>query len=205
MFKFDDINDYNSLKLIERKNYIFGAEATTIEDIEEIAKKVTIKEEPKDIPSPQADTFARLYNFMEFIWNTEEQKIGLEDIALNNNFTLRQAGYYSNAARFLELVVKNDDSTYSLSEVGENFIKATRKERNLTIARQMLQYERYNIVFKEALKRHGKMTRGIAYEALVEADYYERYNDKYGDSTRERRAGTTSSWVKHLFELIDDH
>ncbi len=205
VFKFDDVHSYNSLQLIERKNYIFGAEHTTIDDLVKVAKEIRFKKEPDDIPTTQADTFARLYNLIDSIWESEDSGVSLEDVALENDFSYRQAGYYSNAARYLELIDKNDDRTLSLSENGIEFIKATRKERNLIIARQMLQYESYNIVFKRALELSGYITGPEAYRALVEANYYERSNDTYSESTRKRRAGTISSWVKHLFTLVDDY
>lgn len=205
VFKFNDVNDYNSIQLLKRKNYIFGAEYTTIDDLVKVSKVTKLKKEPISIPSTQADTFARLYNLINSIWESENSNISLEDIALDNDFSYRQAGYYSNAARYLELVNKNDDRTFSLSNIGLQYMNATRKERNLIIARQMLQYEPYNIVFKRALELSGYITGPEAYRALINANYYERSNDSYSISTRQRRAGTISSWVKHLFDLVDDY
>lgn len=205
VFRFDDVNSYNSIQLIKRKNYIFGAEHTTIDDLVKVAKETKFKNEPNNIPTTQADTFARLYNLIYSIWESENSSVSLEDIALENDFSYRQAGYYSNAARYLELINKNDDRSFSLSKIGLEFVKATRKERNLIIARQILQYESYNIVFKRALELSGYITGPEAYRALVEANYYKRSNDTYSKSTRKRRAGTISSWVKHLFTLVDDY
>lgn len=205
VFKFDDINDYNSLRLIKRKNYIFGAEHTTLDDIVKIAKQVKRKKEPRDIPTAQADTFSRLYGFLDSIWESEDKNVSLEELTLENDFAYRQAGYYSNAALYLELVVKNEDSTYSLSRTGEEFVKATRREKNLIIARQMLQYESYNSAFMKGLKVGGNITGPLVYRTLAESSYYERTGDIYSESTRKRRAGTISSWIKHLFSLVDDY
>lgn len=204
VFKFDDINNYNSLRLIKRQNYIFGAETTTLNDLVEIMKNTPFKAEPKKIPTTQADTFARLYSLINSIWESEKNHISLEDIALQNDFSYRQAGYYSNAARYLDLIVKNNNRTFSLSKIGKEFIKETRKGKNLIIARQMLQYEAYNIVFRRALELNGNITGPEAYRSLVKASYYKRSNDLNSVSTRKRRAGTISSWIKHLFTFVDD-
>lgn len=202
VFKFDDINDYNSLRLVERKNYIFGTERTSLDDIVKVAKEVKFKEEPKDIPAPQADSVLKIYGLLDAIWESEDGSITLEEMTLENDFVMRQARYYSDAALYLELIVRNDiDGSFSLSKVGEQFIKSNKKERNLIIARQMLQYERYNIVFKEALRTNGKLSGTMVYNTLVEANYYERANNVYSESTRRRRAQTIVAWVKHLFSL----
>lgn len=204
VFQFDDLNDYNSLSLIKRKNYIFGGEHTSLSEIIKIAKEVKFKKEPENIPTPQADNFARIYNILDTIWESETGEVSLEEITLANDFVMRQAGYYSNAAIYLELVIKNsDEGTYSLSKIGEEFIRANRKERNLIIARQMLQYERYNIAFRKALRVNGNITGNLIYEALVEYSYYEKYENHYSQSTRARRAQTTAAWIKHLFDLVD--
>lgn len=204
VFRFDDPHDYNSLRLVKRKNYIFGTEHTSLDDIAKIAKEIKFKKEPKDIPTPQADNFARIYNFLDTIWESETGAVSLEEITLENDFVMRQAGYYSNAALYLELVIKNEnDGTYSLSNIGEEFIKASRKERNLIIAKQMLQYERYNIAFKKALQVNGEITGIMIYDALVDADYYDKHNNRYSQSTRIRRAQTTATWIKHLFDLTE--
>lgn len=204
IFRFNDINDYNSLELVDRKNYIFVAEHTTIDDLVNIAKTVKYRPEPEDIPTGQADTFARIYNLLDSIWEDEDGRVTHEEIALENDFSMRQAGYYSNAGRYLGLVVKNEeDSTFSLSSIGEEFVKSDKRERDLIIARQLLQYEKYNLVFREGLKSNGKyLTKTVAHKVLNDSNYYDRVNDKYADSTRERRAGTVSSWVKHLFDLV---
>lgn len=204
VFKFDDINNYNSLRLVKRKNYIFGTEHTSLDDIVKIAKEIKFKQEPRDIPTPQADNFARVYNLLDTIWESEDGSITLEEMTIENDFVLRQAGYYSNAARYLGLVIKNDsDNTYSLSKIGERFIKANRRERNLIIAQQMLQYERYNRAFKKALEVDGNVTGPMVYETLLNSGYYERTNNQYSESTRKRRAQTIVTWVKHLFDLVD--
>lgn len=203
VFRFADINDYNSLELVERKNYIFVTERTTLDDLVRVAKSVTYRPEPVDIPTGQADTFARIYNLLDSIWEDEDGRVTLEDIALENDFTMRQSGYYSNAGRYLDLIVKNEDRTFSLSPIGEEFVQSNKRERDLIIARQMLQYEKYNLVFREGLKSNGEhLTQSVAHKVLTDSDYYERAADKYAESTRERRAGTVSSWVKHLFELV---
>lgn len=204
VFKFDDVNDYNSLRLVKRKNYIFGEEKTTLDDLVKIAKEVKFKKEPKNIPTPQADSIIRIYGLIDSIWESESDSVTAEEISLDNDFTYRQVDYYTNAAIFLELVIKDEaDATFSLSRIGEKFIKAKRRERNLIIAKQLLQYRRYNIPFKKALDIGVDNINGpIIYKALVESNYYELTQNTYGYSTRRRRVGTTVSWIKHLFSLV---
>jgi hypothetical protein len=59
IYKFDAISNYNSIRLVEQRNYVIAPETITHEDVSEIFKSITIVTEP-NVPFPQANKFERI-------------------------------------------------------------------------------------------------------------------------------------------------
>lgn len=201
VYEFDDVNDYNSLKLIERKNYIFGAEHTTLNDLAEIQKNVKIIQEDPDIPFPQANTMSRLLGIIEAIRESSNGYVSMEALTIVNDFVLRQAHYYASAAAYIGLI-ERIDGTLTLTKIGKEYSNANRKSRNLIIARQILEHKAFNLVLKRSLERTNPLNQREAYHFLESENFYE---PGLSASTRERRAGTIASWVRYLFSVVDDY
>lgn len=202
VFDFEDVYDYNSLKLIERKNYIFGAEHTTLNDIVMIQKSIKIVKEDPAFPFPQADTFTRVIGIVEAIRESDEGYITLEGLTIENDFVMRQAQYYSRAALYLGLVERMNQGNLKLSAVGREYSKISRKERNLLIARRILEHKAFNVVFKRGIERGKPLSAKETLAYLLSTDFYEPH---LSDTTRRRRSSTISSWVKYLFAMTDDY
>ena len=200
MFEFDDINDYNSLRLIERKNYIFGGEHTTMDDLMDIQKTTAIVKEDSSIPFPQANTFTRIVGIIETIWSARENYTTLEDLTLENDFVMRQAQYYSRAAIYLGLIRQADDYQYVLTDIGYRYVQSTRKKRNLIIAKQILEHQVFNEAFKQSVLRGKPLNSRETYEYL---DSLGIQDDSLSPVTLKRRASTISAWINYLFDLIE--
>lgn len=201
--KFEDVDDYNSLKVVKRKNYIFGAESTSIDDLVDIQKNVKIVKENGKIPFPQANTISRIIGVLEAIRESNDELVTLEELTILNDFVYRQAQYYSRAAWYLELVDLDDDGAVTLSKTGKKYINANRKNKNLIIAEQILKHRMFNLVFERGLEIGKPLTQDEAYQFLDSTDVYDK--STLAASTRHRRAGTIASWVRYLFSLRDDY
>ena len=200
VFTFDDVDDYSSIRLLHRQNYIFGGERTTLSDIVDVHRRVLVVPEDTSVPFPQANTFTKVIGIVESIWNDVEGYVTLEELTLQNDFVMRQAQYYSRAAIYLELVEQTFDNRYILTALGKRYIHSKRKERNLLIAEQILKHRTFNAVFVRGLVRGTALSTRETYAYLDSQSYYQSH---LSTSTRKRRASTISSWVNYLFDLIE--
>ena len=74
----------------------------TSEEINQLLDSVPIIDEP-EISFPQADSFERVINLCELL---NEHPMTKDNITINYAFDERQTNYYTDAARYLGLVVK---------------------------------------------------------------------------------------------------
>lgn len=114
-YEFQDVVDYNSLALVNQKNYrIEAINEISLDDIISVLNNVGIIEEP-EVPFPQADNFKRVVNLCELLLYNESTK---DDITLNYDFDPRQTNYYTDAGRYLGLIEKskaNENIVFRLS------------------------------------------------------------------------------------------
>lgn len=201
IFKFNDDFDYNSIQLIERRNYIFGDEKTSMGDLIEIFRTTPIIDEPTDVPFPQANSFNKVIGVMESIWDSENGYVTNEDLTIENDFVLRQANYYSSAAIYLGFVVRGGSNEYYLSELGKSFFSKNRRGKNLMIAQAILQYRPFREAFSKSIEMAQQLTGRET--ALVLEESGLDYN--INKTTKKRRASTVASWISYLIQLIDDY
>lgn len=202
IFKFDDINDYNSIRLIERRNYTFGAEHTSLNDIVNIFKSTKIVKEPVGIPIPQSNSFNKVLGILESITESEDGFVTNEELSLENDYHMRQADYYTRACMYLNFINRSDGG-YVLSNIGKDYINANRRNKNLIVAKQLLEHKPINLVFERGLNR-GKPLNGTETFRLLEEAEDRDNTTNLNLTTRERRASTVSSWVRYLFSVVDD-
>lgn len=202
IFKFNDLNDYSSIELVDRRNYIIGGESITLDEIVETIMSVKYIPEPnyKEIPFPQANTLQHIFDLLNAIHNSEESKITLEEATLLNNYVYRQAYYYSTAGIYLDLIQRNGDGTISLTPVAVEIMDKNIKQRNLALIQLIVRHQPFGIMAKESLKLGRPLTQNQAYELLKK---YKLLNE-YKPSTQHRRAGTIMAWIKTIFSMSDD-
>lgn len=200
IFKFSDPNNYNSLELIKRKNYIIGAESTSLDEIVAIFKSTKfVKDNPK-IPFPQANTFSRIIEFLTAIYNSEKGYVTTEELTILNDFVYRQTYYYVSAAIYLELVVR-DSGRLSLTKIGLNIMNSSFKQRNLGIVRQIFKHETFSRLMAETLRNLAPLKK---YQYL---EVMKKYNlqPQYALDTRERRMSTANAWIKEVLSMSDNY
>jgi len=89
IYEFDEADNYNSLKLIEQKDYIIAPEPISLGDIKQAIQKTKTTAEPK-IPFPQADKFSRIIDLLGLL---VENELSSEEITSNYDFDKRQTDY----------------------------------------------------------------------------------------------------------------
>lgn len=195
IYKFNDTNNYNSLELIEQRNFAFAEEPITTADIFKILNEVAIIEEPRDVPFPQANSFLRVVDLLGLLM---EESLTKDDIASNYDFNKRQADYYSNSGAYLGLIEKGD-SQIELTPLGRKVMSMRYREKKLSIVRLILEHEVFNRVLRKYFEESSPVSRD---------DIVDIMNDSYlhnvgKQSTVIRRASTVSGWIKWIFNLVE--
>lgn len=203
VFTFEDEHDYNSIKLVKRYNFIIGAEEISMESIVDIINNVqTIKEKPtSEVPFPQANALRRVIDTMNVLYNSEKGSITLEELTITNDFHYRQAQYYSRAGIYLGLMYNKNERIH-LTKRGLALMHKSDRERKLGVIESVLKHEPFLIVAKERLKKNEHLKGPEAYEILKNEN---SYLNGFSEKTRSRRAGTVASWIKQIFNMIDDY
>lgn len=198
-YKFENIDHYNSLQLIQQRNYSIEPTTISMRDIETIFSKVRIEPEPQ-IPFPQADRFERVINICELLQNSP---LTDEEITEVYAFDSRQTNYYTDAARYLGLIEKatvSKTSLYKLSEKGRRILRKDFKNRQLEFCECILQHK----IFHEAMKRviqEGEIPDKKTVVSLMKAENLFQIGK---DSTFERRATTVRSWTAWILSLKNE-
>ena len=187
----NDIFSFYEYDFKELENYI------ALGDILSILEKVDIIKEPK-IPFPQADNFKRVINLCELLLNDDMKK---EDIVSKYDFDPRQADYYTNAGIYLGLINKKSNSQlmYSLSSKGKKIIRQKHRDRQLSLAKLILEHEVFNKSFKLYLKK-GESPNKKEITNLMKESYV--HNVK-SDITLMRRSSTVISWTNWILSLVN--
>lgn len=207
VYSFEDDNEYSSIKLEARYNFIVAEEEITTSEIVELIKSPEYIEEPSDVPFPQADSLQRIFETMMTLYSSGEDYLTIEEITIINGFTYRQADYYINAGRYLgflnkERRTKNTSSGVYLSDKGIELMDKSNKERKLGLVRAIMSHKPFNDVAIERLEKGRHISGPEAYELLKNKSYY---LPEMTDVTRNRRASTVSSWVKEVLEFSNEY
>ena len=200
IYDFEDENNYNSLKLIEPRDYIIAPEEITLEDIKNILNSVKIISEPK-IPFPQANRFDRIIDLLGLLVDDD---LGIEAVTSNYDFDKRQTDYYFNGARYLNLIerVRNDESglVHKLTKNGRKIMNFNHRDKNLSFVRLMLEHKTFN----DVLRLYFEKSKPPSKEEIVDIM---KSNDLFGidsNSTYERRSSTVSKWIDWILEIATD-
>ncbi len=202
-YKFEDPNNYNSLKLIKQKKYTYEDIQINVETIQNIINTVTIVEEP-EIPFPQADDFRKVINLCELAKNEDLTK---EFIASEYEFNIRQSDYYTNACRYLGLMKKerSDGITYyRLTDEGESMLKSSYIERQLFLVNRILEHKIFHDVLQENFETGYSMTTNEIEDKMMSYDLYHVGMKTDVSSTYHRRASSIRGWILWILSIIEE-
>ncbi|MGL4941778.1 MAG: type II restriction enzyme [Thermoguttaceae bacterium] len=193
-YRFDNLLNYNSLKLIKTRRYSLGAAddvtAISLDDLFQYAQQVA--PEKTSVPFPQADDISRVLNLCESLVANDLSK---EAVASLYQFAPRQADYYANAGRFLGLIQKHN-AVFSLTVEGRRVFSLPTKLRLVAVAEKILARP----VFRDAFI--ALISKGILppYEQLAQLISQETGLPSSSDTVR-RRASTVAHWVNWIAGL----
>jgi hypothetical protein len=198
-YAFQDINDYNSLVLISQKNYSIEDTAIEIADIQNVLKQTKPVQE-SNIQFPQADSFERVINICELLY---EQELSRNNVTEQYAFDVRQTNYYTDAARYLGLLEKKKDGStpiYMLSETGRNILNLNFKQRQLAYCERILSHK----AFSDTLQIYFEKGIMPSKETVIEIMKHSNIYNVGSDSTFERRSSTVKSWLNWIVGLINN-
>ena len=199
-YAFEDINHYNSLKLINSSRYALKQEPITLDDIMNIYLRSSHVFEDPQIPFIQANSFYRIINLCELLY--ERTSMSSKEIAEEFGFAERQSDYYYNAGRYIGLFEKVRDEEgikVILSTVGRSLMKMTVKERNLKLTSRILEHRVMHEIFgfylyyQEFPDINHLVSIMKKHNVNIESDSLDMYF---------RRASSITGWIKWIFSLI---
>lgn len=145
------------------------------------------------IPVPQADDLNKVIDLLSYLANGDADK---SEIAQFFEFDERQGDYYANAALYIGLVSRNR-SLFSLTDAGKEIVKAENKtNRNLLVAKAILQTSLFNDLFQLYLRQNRIITDEQIIVRLEE--------EGLTGSTPKRRKSTTKSWLHWVASTLID-
>lgn len=196
VYQFEDPNEYNSLQLLEQKSFAIGAEPIILDDIVLALKMAQIIREPS-VPFPQADSFERIIDLLSLLM---VEDLSSDEITINYDFTSRQTFYYTDAAIYLGLTERRRTkgrTIYSLTQKGKEVMSKKHKEKNLGLAKLILEHE----VFHRTLSRYLKKASPLVKEEVVEVMKSCHIRNVKSERTYTRRAQTVMSWIDWILNL----
>jgi hypothetical protein len=196
IFTFEDEYNYNSIRLLEQKNYIIRPEDISREDISEIFYNIQPQQESKEISFPQADNFSRILELLSLL---KDNVLSREDIRDNYEFDMRQVSYYTDAARYLGLVNKDTNSRtiyFNLTFEGDCILEHGYKQKILSLIQKILEHQVFYEVFELTLNR------GCIPDKEDVCKIMSLYLD-LSQETIARRSRTVSSWIRWILNQMD--
>ena len=189
IYEFLDLYNYNSLELKEIKRYIISNKSSDEIKSDILSKVETITDLPQsDIPFPQADSFNRIIGIADLV----DSKINTaSDIAEEYEFDIRQGSYYLAAAKYLDIVDK-DNGEYVLTPLGFSIINLDMKSRNEKLIEAVLKHK----VFNEAY-RYYLDNKKLPDKVLI-IEWMKKYTDIQSFETLNRRASTVRGWIEWI-------
>ena len=198
-YAFQDSGYYNSLVLICQKNYAVEDTAIEITDIQDVLQRARTAPEPQ-VPFPQADSFERVINICELL---NEQELSRNDVTEQYAFDVRQTNYYTDAARYLGLLIKRKagvSPVYSLSDAGRRILRLNFKQRQLAYCGCILSHKAFADTLREYLEKGRMPTVEAIVRIMKQSDLY----NVGSDSTFERRSFTIKGWLNWTVGLISE-
>lgn len=201
VYEFTDPKRYNSLRLVEQRDYIIAHEEIELDDIVEVFQSVQVQPEPA-IPFPQADSFPRIVDLLGLL---VEDDLSKGHITRNYDFDERQTNYYTTAGMYLGLIERYTDENrnvmFRLSRAGREIMRLRTKDKFLRLAKAILQHEPFKQILAEYFQNGLPPERDRVVEIMKRCNLY----NVNSDSTYYRRASTVMSWINWILELPETY
>lgn len=196
IYDFEETNNYNSLKLVKQKRFIYKQEPITLDDIYKIFKDTQVLPEP-NVPFPQANSFERVIDLLGLLANDTLSK---EAITLNYSFDKRQTDYYVNAGKYLGLVDTKkelDEITCFLTSEGEEIMRKDPRSKKLSLVKKILEHG----VFHKCMELYFKTLTSLKQEDIINIMNESYIYNVEKESTIKRRSSTVMRWIEWILSL----
>ena len=195
VFRFLNLNSYNSLCLESVHRYCIGQYEIELSDIRNIFNSINSFEEDDDSTFPQADIFARVIDLLDKLY-IHGGFLSKEEITIDYAFDVRQTNYYVSAGIYLGFFEKlRSKAAYILSAKGREIMELDPKRKNLELVRNILSHKVFNLVLGEYFKNAEKPSREKII-AIMKTNL-----PKLNATTISRRARTVDSWIEWILQL----
>ena len=193
-YEFTDIGYYNSIKLVQERNYSLEDIEITLEDLHDTWKKTIIKPEP-NVTFIQADSFNKVISLVE---NLNESPMTTGEIAELFGFKERQSDYYFNACKYLGLAEKLTDEEgvkVYITGLGRRLLKMKYKERQLEYVRLILEHQIFHELF-EIMLRVGDVPDKTCVTTKM------RELSVCSENLIDRRSSSVRGWLYWILTLV---
>lgn len=190
---------YNSLELVQQKNYSIEDTSISIQDLQDVLNNCTTVTEPS-IPFPQADSFKRIVNLCELLFDSPMTR---DQVTEKYAFDIRQTNYYTDACRYLGLLEKdrnNKKITYKLTDRGNKIMSVSYRQRQLELCRCILEHKAFKDTFALYLQNGSTPTKDDVVQIMKQSNLY----NIDGESTFYRRSSTLVSWLNWILDLAEE-
>ena len=162
-------------------------------------QNVQIQREPQ-IPFPQADKFERVINICELI--QQKQELTRIDVTQEYDFDIRQTNYYTDAARYLGLIEKENNRTirYHLTKKASKILKLNFKQRQLAYCESILCHKPFADTLVKYFENGVMPTSDEIVQIMKLANLYKVSSDE----TLKRRSSSIRGWINWIIELINE-
>ena len=184
--------------MVKQKNYSIEPDSITLDDVVTIYKNIKIVSEPSNIPFPQANSFERIINLCEILY--ENDTLSRDEITYRYDFNSRQTNYYTDAGRYLGLIYKKREDgsiQYYLTSKGISLFSNNIKARNLKFVEYILEHMPFYLTFKLLLEKGNMPSKQDIVEIMKESKVHRIISE----DTFIRRASTIASWINWIIKL----
>ena len=214
-YVFNDLNHYNSLSLVRQKKYRLRDADVHIntQTLQDLLQSTTSVPEPTNVPFPQADSFERVINLCEVLFNRDYDLFTKEvlnydmDFTGQDSFTSRQVDYYTNAAIYLGLVrkietgIRSEPDWFELTEEGRVALSTKSiNARQILFIRAIISHQAFARVLRLYLDTAETPTKEEIVSIMRECEL----RNMNTDSMFRRRASTVKSWIEWIMRTMDE-
>ncbi|MFN0175222.1 MAG: type II restriction enzyme [Saprospiraceae bacterium] len=196
IYEFTDQSDFNSIQLVQQRNFSLVNETVTMRDVQEILDTTVIVPEP-ETPFPQADSFERVIDLMGLLANAGT--LPYDFLTENYDFADRQTSYYVAAGRYLGLVDSLGARQAALTSKGQKLMQSTFKEKNMGFIRSILSHE----VFNRCMKLYLEKAAPLSQEEIVGIMRDCSLRGIDSPVTYGRRAQTIRAWLDWIVTICE--
>lgn len=204
IYEFSDDLNYNSIKLTKQINYRITPEPIETQELTELFQTIKPYSDNDLIPFPQADIFDRIVNLLSLL---NKEPLTKEQISNYYGFSIRQAGYYSDAAKYLGLVeyqkhqlINEEYSTSKsirLTSEGLSILSYGYKQKILSLIEKILEHQIFYDIFSITLTSSDVPPNEEIFKIMKMKNY--SINNNLKDTTISRRSKTVRSWIRWIW------